>query len=284
MRNVLERPGEAPVTLALALAYVTCAFLTGPVEPDPERLFAYGMLRPLDAASGEPWRLLSCAFLHGGIVHLGFNTFALAWIGPMIEKSIGSARFALLYAVSALGGSIAFCLWNAPWQSVVGGSGALFGMMGSAVALNMRAGRHIFSFLAYEGPRALLSLIAVNLVLGWMMPMVSNTCHIGGLLSGFLLTFFFLQGPREGVTTRGAALRAAIALLFVSCAAYCIRPVARWDWLLSAWHEADPGPARDALKRAYMLSAAGDPDAEASEEDLEADFRELQKIRSTYRR
>lgn len=257
MRNPLEHPGETPVTFVCAIAYITLAFLTDPFDPSTPDLFAYGMLIPF-VVPDEPWRLLSYAFLHGGMLHLLLNTAALAVFGPMLERSLGSLRFAVLYAVSAVGGGVAVCVYCDWMQPVVGGSGALFGMLGAAVAMNMRSGRHLLSFLEFEGPRALLSLIAINLVLGLVIPRISNTGHVGGLLAGFLLTFFFLQQPREALNAPAIGLRAAIAALYLACLVYSLVPVARADWLLARWDAAAPGPHREALKAAFVLAHTGD--------------------------
>ncbi len=229
MRNLLDAANEAPVTHLLALVYVTMAFLSGSLDPDGERLHALGALRGLDVAGGEPWRLLSYSLLHSGFVHLLFNTMMLVWLGPMLERAYGWWRFLAIYAAGALGGSVLFCLLGDPRSLCVGGSGALFGMMGAALVRNMRAGRHLFSFLDHDGPRQLIGLIVTNLVLGMLIPGVSNTAHVGGLLGGFVVTFFLLDRGRDPVP-RSLAL--AVAALCLSATWYAVRPVVRWDWLL----------------------------------------------------
>ena len=172
------------------------AFLTDPVEPTREQLLEHGAAVGIFVQGGEPWRLLTHAFLHGSLIHLAFNTFFLIQIGPMLERRMGGVKFALLYTVAAVSGGIVASLWNAPYVCLVGGSGALFGMLGAAVAINLRSGRHLLDFLDYHGPRQLLGLIAINLFLGLVIPFVSNAAHIGGLVSGFTLSFCFLERQR----------------------------------------------------------------------------------------
>ena len=241
MKELLEKADQFPATLVTVIAYVTMAFLTDPFHPGTEALHAYGSLRPLEVSEGEPWRLLSAAFLHGGIVHLGFNTWFLGQIGPLLERSLGSVRWVILYVVAALGGSLAVCLVNDPMQIVVGGSGALFGMLGAAVAMQMRSGRHAFSFLDFEGPRRLLGLIAVNLVIGFLLPFISNTAHLGGLCAGL------------------GAWRAVTMLLFDSVTLHALRPVTRWDWLWNRGVEATSAAQREALHRAAAIAVSEDP-------------------------
>ena len=107
MKDVLQQADEIPVTLLVTIAYVTMAFLTDPISPTPAQLHQHGWLMPTLVSGGEPWRLLSCAFLHGGWMHLAFNTYAMLNLGPALERSLGSVRMAMLYAISALGASLA---------------------------------------------------------------------------------------------------------------------------------------------------------------------------------
>lgn len=258
VKGLFEQADEIPVTLLIALAYVSLAFVTGFAHPDSEKLAAFGWLTPLLAANGEPWRLLTHAFLHGGIVHLAFNGYMLLMIGPALERSLGSLRFLCLYLVTALGGGIAVCLFYPVGQPVVGGSGALFGMLGALVALFARSGRHAFAFLAFEGPRGVLAMIAANLVIGWILPFVSNTAHVGGLVSGFAVTLLWLAPPRQ--PTRSLhQWRLALGALFASLLFASLLPVTRYDWLWNQGVRADDTGTRQRLQRAATMSYYGRP-------------------------
>jgi hypothetical protein len=183
---------------------------------------------------------------------------------------MGTLRFVLLYAFSACGGGIAVCLLYEPTAPVVGGSGALFGMMGSLVAWNMRAGRHLFAFLEFEGPRRLLSLIAVNLLIGLLIPVVSNTGHVGGLVAGFALTFLWLAPSRETSAAR-RHWQAAVLALFASAAFASVRPVWRWDCILHEIEQAS-GERRLALERALVRSLVGEEAGERVPADVARDY------------
>lgn len=258
MKSLIDQADEIPVTLVVAIAYVTLAFLTGLFGGTELMLDEYGAMTPLQVSEGEWWRLLAAAFLHGNLVHLGFNTWALVALGPAVERALGSLRMLSLYVVSALGGHLACCLVYAPGQSVVGGSGALFGIMGAIVAWQMQKAKSPLAFLDYEGPRRILGLIAVNIVLGLMVPYVSNTAHVGGLIAGFLVTYQWLVPSREtGAAGLRNHFRLAIAALFASITFHALMPVTRYDWL---WNrhvtETDPD-RRIRLRNAALMSWRG---------------------------
>lgn len=250
MKDVLQQADEIPVTLVVAIAYVTMAFLTNPASPTSEQLHQHGWLMATLVSDGEPWRLLSCSFLHGGWLHLAFNTYALLGFGPALERSLGSARMAALYLVGALGSSLAVCLVNSPFQPVVGGSGALFGMFGAIIALQMRQARSALGFLNYDGPRRMLRLLVIYLVIGAFIPFISNTAHVGGVLTGFAFTFLFLTGTNK-METWIRPWRVALIALLASLTLHTLQPTTRWDWL---WRQARI--TEDTLWRAQLQRAA----------------------------
>jgi membrane associated rhomboid family serine protease len=289
VNEFLRRADEMPVTLLVALAYITLAFLTDPFHPTSSQLVHYGALRAVDAADGEPWRLLTHAFLHGGIVHLGVNTISLLSIGPLLERSIGPVRFAVAYVVTAVAGGIAGCWAMHPLSPLVGGSGALFGMMGALLALVARSGRHAGDFFGNHAARVLTSNIVANLAIGFLLPLpISNAAHVGGMVAGFLLVLVFLDPGRRGPTRMLQAWRVTLAALFASMVFQAVMPVTRWDWLLLRWERAAAGPRRDALGeacvRAYARATGQPDDVVAGERELEDLARDLGQARNFTKR
>jgi membrane associated rhomboid family serine protease len=143
-------------------------------------------------AAGEFWRLWTVTLVHGGVIHLGFNMYALYICGPLVEQIYGSARLTLFYLVAAAGGSIGtFAFGDAP--TGVGASGAIFGLFGVLFA----ASRLHLPMIDRRG-RALLSqigmLIVINLIIGFSFGFIDNLAHIGGLTAGLLLGFAFPPG------------------------------------------------------------------------------------------
>lgn len=129
----------------------------------------------IGVAEGEWWRMLTAAFLHGNLIHLGMNMLMLWWIGAPVEEALGRARFIALYVASALAGS-AGALLLSPNAFTVGASGAIFGILGAALVFE-RQGLHILGGSA-------LSIIVLNLVLTFAVPNISIGGHIGGLVGG----------------------------------------------------------------------------------------------------
>jgi membrane associated rhomboid family serine protease len=132
----------------------------------------------IGVGDGEWWRLVTSTFLHGSIIHLGFNMLMLWWIGAPIEQAIGRGRYLLLYFVSGLAGSAGALLLSEPFQPTVGASGAIFGLLGAALVFE-RQRNYILGGSA-------LSIIVLNLVLTFAIPNISIGGHIGGLAGGAL--------------------------------------------------------------------------------------------------
>ena len=140
-------------------------------------------------ASGEWYRLVSSGFLHVNFLHLAFNMFVLYRLGQLLEPVVGRGRFVLLYFVAMLGGSLGVMIID-PTSFTVGASGAVFGLMGVAVAVFRARGISIMD-------SGLGATIMVNLVFTFAVPNISVGGHIGGLIVGFLAGWVLTDfGPR----------------------------------------------------------------------------------------
>jgi membrane associated rhomboid family serine protease len=128
-------------------------------------------------AEGEWWRLVTAAFLHANLIHLGMNMLGLWWFGAPVEAALGRTRFLLLYVVSGLAGS-AGALIASPNGITVGASGCLFGLLGAALVLE-RQGTYVFGGGA-------LGIIVINLAFTFLVPGISIGGHLGGLVGGAL--------------------------------------------------------------------------------------------------
>lgn len=165
-----------------------------------EWLFGYDLLLFYGAKinqfilEGEIWRFLTPAFLHGSIVHLGFNMYAIYLFGPSLERKYGSISFILLYAIGAVLGNV-FSFLFSPNISL-GSSTAIFGLI-AAQGVFIYKNRHLLGNAAKPLLTNVLFMIAVNLFLG-LSPGIDNWGHMGGLVGGFLYAWF--AGPSFGIS------------------------------------------------------------------------------------
>ncbi|GJM91263.1 hypothetical protein PR202_ga07622 [Eleusine coracana subsp. coracana] len=142
----------------------------------------------------QGWRLLTCIWLHAGVLHLLANMVSLVLIGIRLEQQFGYLRIGIIYIVSGVGGSVLSSLFIQNNISV-GASGALFGLLGAMLS-ELFTNWTIYSNKA-AALMTLLVVIAINLAIG-ILPHVDNFAHIGGFLTGFLLGFIFLMRPHYG--------------------------------------------------------------------------------------
>ncbi len=143
-------------------------------------IFNKGALYGPLVAQGDWWRLITSAFLHASLFHIGMNMLVLWIVGVPIERALGRGRFILIYFASALAGA-AGALLQAPLVPTVGASGAIFGLFGAALVLE-RQGYPVLGGSA-------MSLIVVNLVFSFIFPNVSWGGHVGGLIGGAVSTY-----------------------------------------------------------------------------------------------
>jgi membrane associated rhomboid family serine protease len=139
------------------------------------------------AINNEYYRLVTSMFLHASILHILFNMYILYVFGPTLERLLGHVRFATLYLLAGLGGSVASFWFSLPIGVSVGASGAIFGLMGAMVVVGSKMKINITQVVA---------LIAINLVLGFAIPNVDWRAHIGGLITGAAVAALYVYVPR----------------------------------------------------------------------------------------
>lgn len=173
----------------------------------------------LGALTGEWYRLITSAFLHGSIFHLLFNGYAMYVLGTQLERWLGHGRFLALWVLGALSGSV-LSLLVAPNQFSVGASGAIFALFGAVFVIGRRLRLDL---------RTVGVLLVVNLVLTFVVPQISWTAHIGGLVAGFLLgtVFAYLPGRSAKHSTRTLThvLLAAVFAVLLAVLAVTVPPM-----------------------------------------------------------
>ena len=139
---------------------------------------------------GQVWRLITCAFLHGGLIHIFFNMYALKILGPEIEYVYGKIKYLVIYLLSAIAASI-FSYIFGPQSVSVGGSGAIFGLFGSMLIFGIKHRKQMGKAYMMN----ILQVIFVNVIIGISSSNIDNAAHFGGLIVGALIAL--LLGERR---------------------------------------------------------------------------------------
>ncbi len=132
---------------------------------------------------GQYYRLLTGIFLHGGILHLLFNCYALYVIGAQVENFLGRIKFIIIYLVSGITGALFSVIFGGNFASI-GASGAIFGLLGALVYF----GYHYRVYLGTVIKSQIIPLIVLNLLLGFCVSGIDNFAHVGGLIGGTLMS------------------------------------------------------------------------------------------------
>ena len=142
---------------------------------------------------GEWYRMITAMFVHGGFLHLLFNSYALFYFGLVVEAMYGTEKFACIYFASGISSGIATHVFYHNSLSV-GASGAIFGLVGLLFAAGFRKDTPFF-MRQYTG-FALLPMILFNIVYGFIPGSgINNAAHIGGFLAGLAFGYFMKARP-----------------------------------------------------------------------------------------
>ena len=181
---------------------------------------------------GQYWRFVTPIFLHANLLHVGLNMLNLAVLGVFLERLVGHIRFLLIYVTTGIVSIIA-SFYFMPQEISVGASGAIFGLVG-AYSVFVLMHRRAFRKGGIPALLWLIIVIAGNLSIGFFVPNVDNYAHLGGLLSGCLLGWWFTplytltqdntlvdkhslsrRWPLALLTIAGTLILAIIARLFI---------------------------------------------------------------------
>jgi membrane associated rhomboid family serine protease len=206
------------------LIYVITAAQGAGLNNPGGSLFLRWLLFGPAVASGDWWRLITAAFLHASLLHIGFNMYFLWFAGAPVEAALGRARFVLVYLVSGLAGS-AGALVVDPTTPTVGASGAIFGILGAGLVMEQFQRDYVFGGSA-------LGVIVLNLVFTFSISNISIGGHIGGLIGGAAAAFGLSRFGRAhiaygrpgviGVVTMVAIGAASVLIAYLKVRGYSV--------------------------------------------------------------
>lgn len=198
--------------MALSLIVINVLLYIGQMAT-AEGLTQLGLLYGPAVQQGQWWRLLSSGFLHGSLLHIGFNMYLLYLLGPQLEQQFGSVRFLLMYLGALFGGALAVMLFDFA-QPTLGASAAVLGLAGTlGMALWVRG------ISPHRSP--VFGLVVLNLALPLLVPGISFWGHFGGVVAGALMGWLLVWLPARSSRTNGqssllAATVAVVALALIS--------------------------------------------------------------------
>jgi rhomboid protease GluP len=151
-------------------------------------------------SAGQWWRLVSAIFIHIGIIHLAFNSYALIFIGPLLEELLGKERFLLLYLFTGAFGFVVSNWYYGPWLTTAGASGAIFGLIGAGIMFSKRwpqgssmLGQQLIHWAIYG--------FVYGLVIG-----ANNAAHFGGFVAGLAFAYLLPNHYRRTESSSGRFL------------------------------------------------------------------------------
>jgi rhomboid protease GluP len=242
-----------PTIIAINVAVFIVMLFAGAdlMNPNPAIHIRFGSnFGPL-TWTGQEWRLLTSAFLHFGLIHIALNMYALYQGGALVERLFGSTRFAVIYLLAALSGSVVSGWWD-PLRNSAGASGAIFGVYGALLAfLAVRRVDIPPSMLKSISSSALLFCL-YSLVIGAAHPLIDNACHVGGLLGGFVAGVILARPFTPEARTAPQPVKLLVAVLVV------VLPLA---WLAQPL-TAESGEASASLRFERDMESFGRAEAE----------------------
>lgn len=194
--------------IAINIIIFLLMYIIGNGSEDTRTLVDFGALSKVLVQYGEYYRIITCAFLHIGILHLLCNMYALYVLGKDIESFYGRYKYIFIYLISAIIGSLTSLTFMDEYTISAGASGAIFGLMGSLLYF----GYNYRVTLNNSINKQILPIIFINLLFGFMSSGVDNFAHLGGLLGGYIASM--VVGVKYK-TSRGEKINSAIVLILL---------------------------------------------------------------------
>ena len=233
----IAAPGRPLVTYAL-LALLAVLFACeqvfgldatgGSMTPSIRSLVALGgVSRTLVVDLGEWWRIFTAPLLHGGFLHLAFNGLALFLVGRLLERLVGPAWFAGLFAVSAIGGSLMSLMVNPANIVGIGASGGIVGLFAASLVVAIRVPSGILRTRLVAGAiQSLIPALIPFLNAATSGAQIDYGAHFGGAVAGVLAAFAMLPlWPADRPRPRLEGLAALVAAAFFAVAAGSLLPI-----------------------------------------------------------
>lgn len=210
------------VILTINIGMFLVTMLASSKMGEGQALIRYGAALPEGVFGGQWWRLITAGFLHGGLMHIGFNMWALMDVGRHAEEIYGAKRMTVIFILSTIGGFALSMLRGT--MLTVGASAGLFGLIGAMIALGVR---HKWSAEA-SMIKAFYIRWAIYGLLWGLLPFfrVDNAAHIGGLATGFVVAY--IAGTPRELHPGGERVWSILCGLTIALTAYAFLRLVLW--------------------------------------------------------
>ena len=190
-----------------------------PMEPTGQQLVEWGANFGPYTIGGQWWRLLTCVFVHIGVMHIALNMWCLWGLGRLAESVYDRWTFGGLYLITGLCASVASLFWR-PIGVSAGASGAIFGIAGALISAFYLGEFSLPKTVVSGLLTSVLKFAGYNLVLGAFLGRTDNAAHVGGLVSGLILGAMIarLAPQREAAGGRVLILSVGIFMVLVGTA------------------------------------------------------------------
>ena len=169
--------------LIINLILFALMYIFGAGSENSETLIKFGANYIPFTKAGEYYRLITCAFLHIGFIHLLLNMYSLYVVGTQIEYFYGKVKYIFIYLFSAIMGSLFTVVLSSSNTLAAGASGAIFGLLGALLYF----GYHYRGYIGNVIIKQVIPIVLLNLYIGYVTPGIGNAAHIGGLIGGYII-------------------------------------------------------------------------------------------------
>jgi len=224
MREALLTPKTPVVSMGLiainVIVYVAGQVLASQLGVEQRRVPQMtGGVNAINILEGQWWRLITACFVHGGLLHLAMNMYALYSLGPWAERLWGSTRFLILYLLAGFAGSCGAVVANV--AGGVGASGAICGILGAeAIWVYLHRTFLPQEYLSRWGRNLLVNTLLITFIS--MMPGISAAGHFGGAAAG-MVAAYLLNAQRYGAAARRRLAIIGLLVLPVACVGLVVR-------------------------------------------------------------
>jgi membrane associated rhomboid family serine protease/cytochrome c-type biogenesis protein CcmH/NrfG len=270
--SLMEQARAFPVTsailainVAVYLACVAGSYLShqgNAMDFTTEFVLRWGANYGPLSLDGQWWRLFTCMWLHGGLIHVGANMYCFWQIGRIAERIFGRGRYLAIYLITGIGSSLASLSWH-PTTVSVGASGAIFGVAGALFVPFFHKRLRLPEPVMKSMMRNIAFFIVINLIIGASIPFIDNSAHVGGLLVGLILGEVFVRLAGAEADRESALWKVVAASVILMAAGFVAIRHYRMPVVLAAasLNALENGNQQEALEKAQRAVALRPSDA-----------------------